>query len=225
VWKPDGKSVTFTTDRFGQPTIFTVAADGASAPSFLIGNSRGVDEAGFSPDGKWLVYRVGSGGNRDIYARGPGDSTGRPLLHTENEEFSPTLSPDGRWLAFGTDESGRTEIYVRPFPDVGRTRWQISKSGGTEPTWSADGHELFYRSAKSEMVAAQVSLSGEFHLNGERTLFPTKAYAADNRFRDYAVSPDGKTFYFIEGLQGTASQMVVVTNWWEDLKAKVGAHD
>ena len=72
------------------------------------------------------------------------------------------------------------------------------------------------------MVAAQVSLSGEFQLQGERTLFPTKAFTSDNRHRAYAVSPDGKFFYFIEALQGSASQIIVVTNWWEDLKAKVG---
>jgi eukaryotic-like serine/threonine-protein kinase len=222
VWMPDGKSVTFTTDRLGHPTVFTVAGDGASPATFAVGNSRGVDEAVYSRDGKWLVYRIGSGGNRDIYVRGPGDSVGRPLLHSDAEEFSPALSPDGRWLAFGTDESGRTEIYVRPFPEVGRTRWQISRSGGSEPMWSADGHELFYRSAKNEMVAAQVNTSGEFQLNGERTLFSTANYKADNRHHAYAVAPDGRSFYFIEALQGSASQIVVITNWWEELKAKLG---
>ena len=221
VWTPDGKSVTFTTDRFGHPTVFTVAADGASPPVFSVGNSRGVDEAVYSRDGKWLVYRIGSGGNRDIYVRGTGDSVGRPLLHTEAEEFSPAVSPDGRWLAYGTDESGRTEIYVRPFPDVGRTRWQISRAGGTEPMWSADGRELFYRSAKNELVAAQVSSSGEFQLNGERTLFSTVNYKADNRHHLYAVAPDSKSFYFVEALQGSASQIVVITNWWEELKARL----
>jgi Periplasmic component of the Tol biopolymer transport system len=226
VWTPDGKSVTFTTDRLGQPSVFTVSADGASPPMFTVGNRRGVDEAVYSRDGKWLVYRIGSGGNRDIYVRAQGDSVGRPLIHTEAEEFSPALSPDGRWLAFGTDESGRTEIYVRPFPDVGRTRWQISRAGGSEPMWSADGRELFYRSAKNELVAAQVSSAGEFQLNGERTLFSMANYKADNRHHSYAVSPDGKSFYFIEALQGAASQIVVITNWWEELKAKVGAaHD
>jgi eukaryotic-like serine/threonine-protein kinase len=222
VWMPDGKSLTFTTDRLGYPTVFTVAADGASPATLTIGNGRGVDEAVYSRDAKWVVYRIGSGGNRDIYVRGSGDSVGRPLLHTDAEEFSPALSPDGRWLAFGTDESGRTEIYVRPFPDVGRTRWQISRAGGTEPMWSADGRELFYRSSKNEMVAAQVNTNGEFQLNGERTLFSTANYKADNRHHLYAVAPDGRSFYFVEALQGSASQIVVITNWWEELKAKLG---
>jgi hypothetical protein len=36
------------------------------------------------------------------------------------------------------------------------------------------------------------------------------------------VAPDGRSFYFIEALQGSASQIVVITNWWEELKAKLG---
>lgn len=87
--------------------------------------------------------------------------------------------------------------------------------------WSADGHELYYRSAKNEMIAAQVNTSGEFQLNGERTLFSMANYRSDNRHHSYAVSPDSKFFYFIEGLEGSASQIVVITNWWEELKSKV----
>ena len=223
VWTPDGKKVTFSSDPSGRPEAFTVAADGGSPPRFTMGNSRGVDESAWSRDGKWLVYRVGSGGGRDIYVRGPNDSTGRPLIHGPSEEFSPTLSPDGRWIAFGTDETGRTEVYVRPFPDVDRTRWQVSRSGGTEPVWSSDGHELFYRSSTGDLVAAQIDANGDFRINSERPLFSAKTYYTDIRNRAYSVSPDGRSFYFVDALPGTPSQLIVVTNWWEELKKKVGS--
>jgi hypothetical protein len=36
------------------------------------------------------------------------------------------------------------------------------------------------------------------------------------------VAPDGGSFYLIEALQGSASQIVVITNWWEDIKARLG---
>ena len=223
VWTPDGKSVTFTSDRTGRPEAFTVAADGGSPPRPTMRNPRGVDESGWSRDGKWFVYRVGSGGGRDIYVRGSNDSTGRPLIHTASEEFSPTLSPDGRWIAFGTDETGRTEVYVRPFPEVERTRWQVSKSGGAEPVWSSDGLELFYRSSNGDLMAAQIDATGDFRVSSERALFPAKAYYSDIRNRAYTVSPDGRSFYFSDALPGTPSQLIVVTNWWEELKAKVGS--
>ena len=222
VWTPDGKAVTFISDQSGRPAAFTVAADGGSAPRLTMRGPRGVDELSWSRDGKWLLYRVGSGGGRDIYVRASTDSTGRALIHAASEEFSPILSPDGRWIAFGTDETGRSEVYVRPFPDVERTRWQISKAGGTEPVWSPDGRELFYRSSKGELVAAQIDGAGDFRVSSERSLFRVKAYLSDTRNRMYSVSPDGRSFYFVESVPGTASQLIVVTNWWEELKAKVG---
>jgi serine/threonine protein kinase len=223
VWTPDAKEVTFISDRMGRPAAFTVAADGGSPPRLTMRSPRGVDEGSWSRDGKWLLYRIGSGGGRDIYVRGSSDSTGRALIHAASEEFSPTLSPDGRWIAFGTDETGRTEVYVRPFPDVARTRWQVSKSGGTEPVWSPNGRELFYRSSKGELMAAQIDAAGDFHVTSERALFTARAYATDTRHRAYSVSPDGQSFYFIDTLPGMPSQLIVVTNWWEELKAKVGS--
>jgi Tol biopolymer transport system component len=223
VWTPDAKEVTFISDRMGRPAAFTVAADGGSPPRLTMRSPRGVDEGSWSRDGKWLLYRIGSGGGRDIYVRGSSDSTGRALIHAASEEFSPTLSPDGRWIAFGTDETGRTEVYVRPFPDVARTRWQVSKSGGTEPVWSPNGRELFYRSSKGELMAAQIDAAGDFRVTSERALFPARAYLTDTRNRAYSVSPDGQSFYFVDVLPGTPSQLIVVTNWWEELKAKVGS--
>lgn len=72
-------------------------------------------------------------------------------------------------------------------------------------------------------MAAQIDAGGDFRVSDERPLFPTGAYKGDNRHRAYSVSPDGRSFYFIQELPGTRSQIIVVTNWWEELKAKVSA--
>lgn len=222
-WTADGLGVSFISDRSGRPALYTVAADGGSPARLTMENPRGVDEAVRSRDGKWLVLRVGSGGGRDIYVSGAApESAARPLINGEAEEFSPALSPDGRWIAFGSDESRRTEIYVRPFPDAGRARWQVSKSGGTEPVWSPDGRELYYRNSKGDLVAAEIDGSAGFRVVGERALFSARGFVTDTRNRAYSVSPDGRAFYFIDVLSGTPSQLVVVTNWFEELKAKVG---
>ena len=59
--------------------------------------------------------------------------------------MAPVVSPDGLWMAYVSNESGRAEVHVRAFPGMeGRT--QVSLEGGTEPLWSRDGRELFYRS-------------------------------------------------------------------------------
>ncbi|MGI9043821.1 MAG: protein kinase domain-containing protein [Gemmatimonadaceae bacterium] len=221
-WSPDGERVLFISDRTGKPALYSVPADGGSPPRIVKENSRGVDEGELSRDGRWLVHRVGSGGSRDIYiAATTGDTTARPLVNAEAEEFAPTLSPDGRWLAYSAYESQRSEVYVRPFPDVGRARWQVSRSGGTEPLWSRDGRELFFRSPQGYLIAAQVDANPAFRVMSERQLFRTRDYISDTRHRAYSVSADGQHFYFINTVPGKPSQIVVITNWAEELRQKL----
>jgi hypothetical protein len=52
-------------------------------------------------------------------------------------------------------------------------------------------------------------------------LFSAKTYLTDNRNRDYAVSPDGRSFYFLRPSVPPATSMVIVLNWFEELRAKL----
>ena len=221
-WAPDSKSILFTSDRSGRAALYRVAADGSVPAALVISNQRGIDEGMPSRDGRSLLLRVGSGGGRDIFVKTEGDSAQRPLVATDAEEFSPALSPDGHWLAYGSDESGRSQVYVRPFPDASRGRWQVSRTGGTEPLWSPVGNELFYRNSGGDLVSVEIAPGFDFRVTSERRLFSARDYVADSRNRAYSVAPDGKSFYFISALPGNPSQLVVVLNWFEELNAKVG---
>jgi eukaryotic-like serine/threonine-protein kinase len=134
----------FVSDHDRTRALYQIRADGSAPAKVMLRNPRAVEEVQWSRDGKWLIYRIGSGGRRDIYARAAfGDSVQRPVVNGDAEEFSPSLSPDGRWLAYGSDESGRFEVYVRPFPNTGAARWQVSREGRIEPLWSGTGRELY----------------------------------------------------------------------------------
>ncbi len=223
-WSPDGRELLFTSDQQGRITTFRVPADGSSPATPVALGTRSVDEALLSRDGRWLVVRTGSGGRRNISAMRVGeDSALQPLVATAAQEFSPTLSPDGRWLAYGSDESGQTEVYVRPFPNTAAARFTVSRNGGTEPLWSPTGRELFYRDGQNNLVAAEIAQGDAFRIASSRVLFSTRPYAGDNRHRSYTVAPDGGSFYFIRApsLLTGSSQVVVVLNWFEELKRKV----
>ncbi len=49
------------------------------------------------------------------------------------------------------DESGRREVYVRSFPES-VAKQQVSTRRGTNPVWSRDGTELFYREGDGMMT-------------------------------------------------------------------------
>ena len=64
----------------------------------------------------------------------------RDVVATDDAEFDAALSPDGRWLAYASNRTGQPEMWVKGYPDGVPVR--VSRSGGYEPHWSADGREL-----------------------------------------------------------------------------------
>ncbi len=222
-WSADGRSIGFTTDVNGLSMVFRTTPDGAGKAAPILEHSTSVDEGEWSPDGKWFVFRAGSGLGRDIFGFRPGvDSAPLPLVVTASEEFSPTVSPDGRWLAYASSGSGRDEVFVRSLVDSTGGRVQVSVEGGNEPAWSHDGRELYYRSGNGEqdLIAVSVAPGPAFRITGRGTLFPTKAYHTDARHRGYAVGKDG-SFYFFQRTDMPTAPGVLIQNWLEELKAKV----
>jgi serine/threonine-protein kinase len=221
-WSRDGRSLGFVSDLGGLTGIYRTAADGTGGLEPIVRFSRSIDEGAWSGDGRWLVFRAGSGTGRDIFALRPGvDSVPIPLVATESEEFSPAISPDGRWLAYGADVSGQAEIFVRPFPDASAGRLQVSIAGGTEPVWSPDGRELFYRSQNQELVAVSLSRAPGLRVESRRVLFSTRPYHSDTRHSAYAVSPGG-AFYFFQQTAVPTTRLVLILNWLSEVKTKVG---
>ena len=184
---------------------------------------RSVFGSRWSHDGKWLIFDTGrqEPGSGDILGVRPGiDTVAVPLVATKFTEVSPALSPDGRWLAYTSNESGQYEIYVVPFPNTGDAKWMVSMHGGTEPLWSHSGRELFYRDAKN-LVAVAVKTSPTFSLGRSATLFPSAGFASYYVTPQYAVAPNDRRFLMVRLLAtGTPDKLVVVDNWFEELKAK-----
>ncbi len=108
----------------------------------------------WSPDGRYLFLEVQNNATRaDIYYIDlNGDRKSTPLLHSPANETGAVLSPNGKWLAYRSDESGKDEVYVTAFPGPGG-KWQISSGGGSSPSWSADGKQLYYASGDKLMLA------------------------------------------------------------------------
>ena len=176
----------------------------------------------WSPDGKALVFdRYNEKDHRDLWVLPLGSpQSAKPLVEGAAETWNGAVSPNGRWLAYQPDESGRYEVYVRDFPGPGSKR-QVSRDGGTEPRWSADGKELFYPSINGErlMVAAVETDSG-FKAGMPGVLFEGFLRSATSDRCSYAVSPDGQRFYMIKpsAKQARPTQINVVVNWARELR-------
>jgi serine/threonine-protein kinase len=227
-WRPDGRSLSFTSDRDGPGSyLYEIRADGSTKPQrLLVGDTVQVDEAQWSADGRWLIYRVGvADGVRDVYARRvEGDTTRVTLAAGPYDEYAPTLSPDGRWLAYVSVESGREEVYVRPFPDAGRARWQVSTSGGTQPVWSHSGRELFYLAADDSLTSVAVGGGADFVPGARRALFSARGFVIQPFHQGYVVTPDDRSFIMFQGTSnpgGRSPNLTVILNWLKEIERKL----
>jgi len=227
IWSRDGREVTYISGvPFG--ALYRRAADGSTDPVLVLRDEESINEATYSPDGTWLIYRTGNlDGQRDVYARRVGSDSSVPLLNTRFDEHSPQLSPNGRWLAYVSSESGRSQVYVRPFPNLTDGRWPVSTNGGTEPVWARSGRELFYRQVQGDTVTQmvlEVSGGDAFVPGQRRRLFALSGVGVNAVYPQYDVTSDGQRFVMIRITSPEAFAnrgMVAVENLFAELQAKV----
>jgi serine/threonine-protein kinase len=229
VWTLNSQQLVFGSDRFGVTNLFWQAADGSGQAERLLESTRIQMPVSMATDGRLLFSVDVPGHGRDVHALSL-DSSRRvePVLNTAANELNAEVSPDGRWIVYDSDESGQYEVYVRPYPGAySGGRWQISANGGRQPMWSRDGREIFYRDYEGGMQAASVEIGPAFKPGPVTRLFFNAAYSGSGRYgggRTYDVTQDGRRFLMLKqepGAHAPAPSVVVVLNWFEELKRAV----
>ncbi|MGH7644489.1 MAG: hypothetical protein ACREMR_02785, partial [Gemmatimonadales bacterium] len=211
-WSPDGRQLAYAAVRGAVRGVFIRNADGSGAADSVYADENDHSSGSWSPDGRTLVVSTALTAGLWTVAL-DGSERGERIAGSRQTEAFPALSRDGRWLAYVSDESGRLEVYVRPFPGPGG-RVQVSVGGGSEPVWTRDGRELFYREdagPTSRLIAAAVRTSPAFEVVSRTPLFDVSNYAEVEDHANYDVHPDGRSFVMIRRPQ--ASYIQLIQNW------------
>ena len=99
----------------------------------------------------------------------------------------------------------------------------VSVDGGSEPRWSRETGELFFRSGRRMMVA-DVQTDGDLVVSEPRLLFEASYHASG--VVNYDVSPDGQHFVMIEtDPNGDGRRLEIVLNWFDELERLVPTED
>jgi Tol biopolymer transport system component len=223
VWTRDGRRVLYLLNQ----NLVWQQADGSGVPEVVARRTHLLAPYAFSPDGRRLVFREDfpETGHDLMVLSLEGERKVEPLLQARFNELNAEISPDGRWVAYESDESGAHEIYVRPFPDVKAGRWQISTAGGRMPLWARDGRELFFLASGGALMSAAIDAGQTFVAGAPARLFDHHYYigGASSIGRTYDVAPDGRGFLMIKPDTGQPASLMVVLDWFEELKARVPA--
>ena len=218
IWTPDARHVIYSAqDEDGGWEIRRRTASGVGDAEALVHFDSFATIDDVTADGKTLILIAFRGETRQDILRFDldGSSEPQPFLATPFGEGDADLSPDDRWIAYVSDESGRSEIYVRSFPD-GESKWQVSTEGGDQPTWRADGKELFYISDDRRLLSVSVDGRDGLAIGTPQELFKlTWARAGGS---EYEPAPDGQRFLFLRDLVETdPTPFTVVLNWTSEL--------
>jgi hypothetical protein len=166
----------------------------------------------WSPDGHYLAVELTKFQGRQnwqdwLHVTGV-DEAGKTMLEIDNAGGGK-FSPDGHWLAYYDESSG--QLYATSFPGPG-ARIAVSRGGGSDPRWRADGQELFYIADDLSVISVQVRESAhEFHVLSSKPLFRLQL---PSNVGFYDVTRDGKRFLVnTRTLREQSSPLTVVTNW------------
>ena len=217
VWSPDGKRIAFSSNRGDFSRPYAKNADGSGTEEQISDlGGRLVYVWDWSRDGKYLLMRK----DNEVWSISLPSGKARPYLQAKWTVRLPHFSPDGKWVAYSTNESGIWEVYVSPFPEAG-SKWLVSRGGGDQPKWRADGRELFYLSSGGKMMSVTVKAGGSFEAGEPTALFQTQP-AEQSTSRDlfsYDVTADGQRFLVNERVgEAKAAPLAVILNWASEIE-------
>lgn len=219
VWTPDGAAVTYSHpipgERWG---IYSKFSDGRGDAEQIVPLDEFHWLVGWTPDGRTLAYGVMEGVAADgvsrssIVALAGGDSR---RVVGPGDTWGGRLSPDGRWLAYYSLVSGYFEVYVTPFPDAD-TQWLIAE--GTDPSWSPDGAEIYYRSG-SRLMAARIDTAAGIRVVSRRVVIEP---FSPPLYDDYDIHPDGRTLVVVRPAgDAQGREVTLVLNWLTELRREL----
>ena len=219
VWSADDREIFyFSVREGGNSDLFRIPSGGIGEEQPLVQSRVAKLPADVSRDGQWLLFvgNSGQGQLSDIWTYSFRDKQARPWLATPFNEAAPQLSPDGKWIAYQSDESGRNEVYVRSFPES-QEKFPVSNAGGRMPAWRSDGHELYYVSPDSKMMAVPVDTAKGFQSGNPVPLFAARLFEHP-QLKQY-VATDG-TRFLLNRVVATEEHLpaTLLQNWTSRLK-------
>ena len=145
-WSPDGKQISFISDRSGEEQIWLVNQDGTGEPRQLTKDFNVTLYAPeWSPDSKQLVL---SDKNGQIWVVSVADGSARKVAReTRGQVNDYVWSPGGKYLAFSlSHESGFSSVRIWSAADnsVHQVTDELFDSGG--PAWDPKGDYLYFLS-------------------------------------------------------------------------------
>lgn len=137
----DATKIAFSSDRSGQPMIYTMSVNGTNVKRLTFAGRYNASPS-WSPDGSKIVFAGHDKGHFDIFIINA-DGTGLKRLTSakksngtfaDNED--PSWSPDGRHILFVSNRTGLNQIYMISPDGTNERRLTYDRNAYFKPKWS-----------------------------------------------------------------------------------------
>ena len=225
-WSSDSRAIAFTASAGGGTSLMWMPVDGSRAPETLLPR----DDSGspwveaWSRDNRWLAVtrRKADASDLQVFPVEPGApprlaGAPRTIATLSGIGITASFSPDSQWIAWCDCVVDQTEskVFITRISD-GR-RYQVSVDGGSEPTWSASGREIFFRQGASMMVAEISTAGADVTIGRPRKLIDGESLGW--RATGYDVARDGRFLLVRSPSEASSGRALSVRlNWDEELK-------
>jgi Tol biopolymer transport system component len=242
IWSADGQWVVFQSTREGDAGIFRQRADGSGRVERLTKAEPGTAHSpdSWSPTTDAFLYSITKSDTTTLWLHKLDSKTSEqiPGVQSVGNLVNATFSPDGKWVAYSSGEQRATSenfVFVQPFPPTG-AKYQISQTGenGHHAMWSRNQKFLYYVPTVGTFVKRFIA-TGTSVTFGDPVPVPRRfPVAAPGTPRTFDIGTDGRVIGVIgrdteensagmtaATVQAAITEITVVLNWFEELKAKV----
>ena len=189
-YAPDGRKISFSSDRGGHTEIWIAGADGSNPVQLTDMKTSLTGGARWSPDGQRIVFLSEAAGQLEIFTISAGGGAVTRLTNNPAHDTAPSWSHDGKWIYFGSNRGGQFQVWK--MPSQGGDPVQITKMGGYAPLESSDGQYLYYARRSPSDGIWRVPVGG-----GEEV----QVIPAIDTWGNFAVTERG--IYFVPPEKGT----------------------